>query len=84
MNPALLQSPSVRVALPIIVTIIVAAMVNSKSFDTMNRRLDDLRSDITNRLDSIDARLGRIKTMVSDHGAKIATLEERTSPLRGR
>jgi hypothetical protein len=46
-NPAALQSPFVQTAVPIMFTILVAVWVNSKSYDSQNRRIDDLNRPST-------------------------------------
>lgn len=73
MNPAILQNQFVQVALPIMFTVLIAAWMNSKGLDGINRRLDD-----------IVARLGRIETKLEGHDERIVRLEERTSPLGRR
>ena len=81
MNPAILQNQFVQVALPIIIiTIAIAAFMNNRAFDGVYKALDA----VNHRLDDIVARLGRIEVKLEDHADRIARLEERTSPLRGR
>lgn len=65
------QTPFVQIALPIVITLIVAAWNNNKRFDDVNRRLD-----------GIEARLVRIESKLDEHGTRIAVLEDRSSPLR--
>ena len=50
------QTPFMQIALPIVITLIVAAWNNNKRFDDMNRRFDGVEK----RLDRIDDRLERI------------------------
>jgi hypothetical protein len=69
MNSSALQ-PFLTTALPIMFTILVAAWMNTKGFDGVNERLDD-----------IVARLGRIESKLENHDERIVRLEERTSPL---
>lgn len=93
MNSAL-QSPFVQIALPIIVTLAIAAFVNNKAFDGVHKGFDGIYKaldgvykaiDGTNRrLDDIVARLGRIEVKLEDHADRIARLEERTSPIQSR
>jgi hypothetical protein len=71
------QQPFFQVALPIIVTFAIATWFQSK-------RIDDLRDSLGKRLDAIEARLGRIEALFTDHDRRIPTLEERTSPLLRR
>jgi hypothetical protein len=72
-NPAILQNQFVQVALPIMITLLVAAWMNGKGLDGINRRLDDIVS-----------RLGRIEVKLEGHDGRIVRLEERTSPLARR
>ena len=72
-NPAILQNQFVQVALPIMITVLIAAWMNGKGLDGVNRRLDD-----------VVARLGRIEVKLEGHDERIVRLEERTSPLARR
>jgi len=84
MNPAMLNNPFVQVALPIMFTILIATWINNKGFDAINRRIDDLRSDMNKRFDEVNRRLDRIEETLKSHSTKIASLEERVSPLGRR
>ena len=87
MNPAILQNQFVQVALPIIITIAIAAFMNNRAFDGIYKSFDGVYKAldaVNHRLDDIVARLGRIEVKLEDHADRIAGLEERTSPLRGR
>lgn len=53
MNPAMFQQPFFSVALPIIVTLFIAVWSQTKRFDDINRRLDE----IVQRLTRIEAKL---------------------------
>jgi len=75
MNPAMLQ-PFLTTALPIMLTVLVAVLVN-------NKRLDDMKTDIARRLDKIEQRLEKIEAKLDNHENRIIRLEERTSPLAG-
>ncbi len=62
------NSQFVQIALPIIVTLFIAAWMNGRAFDTINRsfdsmskRIDDLSTGINKRLDDLAARLLRIE-----------------------
>lgn len=70
---ALLNSPFVQVALPIMVTLFLASWIQNKRFDDFNRQF----AAIINRLD-------RIKAKLENHATRITVLEERTSPLSHR
>ena len=74
----LLQQPFIQIALPIIVTFIVAAWLNNRRTNDLAKRLDDL----ARRLDRIEARLDSIEKTLREFGERITRLEERTSPLR--
>ena len=79
MNPvAILNTPFVQVALPIVVTFIVAAWLNGKRLEDfridINRRFNESRSEMIMRFD-------RLESMLGDHIQRIVRLEERTSPL---
>ncbi|MBV8728353.1 MAG: hypothetical protein JO336_00955 [Acidobacteriia bacterium] len=87
------QQPFFQVALPIIITFILATWYQSSRVtdlrDALGKRIDDLRSDmnarfagVDGRLDAIDRRLDRIESLMVDHSSRITKLEERTSPLR--
>jgi hypothetical protein len=59
-NPAaanLLQQPFVQVALPIIVALMLAAWLQNKRFDDVNRRIDEFRTDVNLRPDRIETKL---------------------------
>ncbi len=87
------QQPFFQVALPIMITFVIALWYQNSRLtdlrDTLGKRIDDLRTDmnarfagVNTRLDSIDRRLDRIEVTLADHGTRITKLEERTSPLR--
>ncbi len=87
------QQPFFQVALPIIVTFVIATWYQSKRVDdlrdSINRRMDalDKRMDafekrMDARFDSVERRLERIEDLISDHGRRISVLEERTSAIR--
>jgi hypothetical protein len=63
MNAALtiLNRPFIQIALPIVVTLIVASWTNNERFDDMNRRLDDFFA----RLGRIEDRLTGIETRLT-------------------
>ena len=98
MNPAILNNQFVQVALPIVLTIFIAAWMNgraidgiNKRIDDVNRRFDDLRSDMNSRFvevsrkfDEVNRRLDKIDAKLDEHGTRVTVLEERTSPLGRR
>jgi|AmaraimetP72IA01_FD_contig_31_1642269_length_1081_multi_18_in_0_out_0_4 hypothetical protein len=75
MNPVILQSQFVQIALPIMFTILVASW-------WQNKRVEDLRDAINKRLDDIVARLGRIEAKLENHADRLARLEERTGLVK--
>jgi hypothetical protein len=78
---AILNSQFVQVALPLMLTLSIAAWWNNKRVDDlrsdMNRRFDDANR----RFDEIFKRLDRIDDTLKNYGERIVRLEERTSPL---
>jgi len=91
MNPAILNSQFVQLALPIVLTIFIAAWMNGRSIDGINKRIDDLRIDLSSlrvdmntRFAEVNRRLDRIEETLKTHSEKIAILEERTSPFGRR
>ena len=79
-----LNSQFVQVALPIIITLAIAAWANKSGFDGMKSSIDGVNKridDVIQRLGLIEQRLARIETGLADHGERIGRLEERTSPL---
>jgi len=84
-NPAasnLLQQPFIQVALPILIGLTLAAWLQNKRFDDVNRRIDEFRSDMNQRLNDVNQRLDRIETKLDNHNERIARLEELTSLVR--
>ncbi len=61
MNPAILNSQFVRVALPIVLTIFIAAWMNGRSIDGINKRIDDLRSYMTGLHDGLKTDLANLR-----------------------
>jgi hypothetical protein len=80
MNPAILNSQFVQVALPIVLTIFIAAWMNGRSIDGISKRIDD----IVRRLDTIDVRLVAIEGRLTEFGESLTRVEERTSPIGRR
>jgi tetrahydromethanopterin S-methyltransferase subunit G len=77
MNPAILQSPFIQTALPIMFTILIVVWAQNKAYDAINRRLDDMNK----RIDEVIKRLDRIESKLDDHERRIVRVEERTSPV---
>jgi len=76
------QQPFFQVALPIIVTFVIATWFQSKRIDEVGKRIDDLRDSVNKRLDAIEARLGRIEELLFGHDRRITKVDELTFPLR--
>jgi hypothetical protein len=68
-----LQTPFVQVALPVLVTFVLAFWHQKKRIDDVNRRIDE----VIKGLDRIDAKLDTLT-------GRVTRLEERTSPLISR
>jgi hypothetical protein len=90
MNPAL--QPFLTVALPIIITLVLAMWTNNGRLAELSARLTDLRADMnlrfeemgqttSRRFDEVTARLDRIERKLDGHEERIVRLEERTSPI---
>ena len=81
MSPAanIPQQPFVQVALPIVIALMLPSWLQSKRFDDLNRRIDELRSDVNQRFIDVSHRLERIEAKLDLHNERIARLEERTS-----
>jgi len=86
---AIASNPFFTVALPIVITLIVAMVTQNKRIDDLHKRIDDLRDSINerldridHRLDGIDQRLAAIEAKLSEHGERIAKLEG-SSLVRG-
>ena len=56
----------------------------NKGLEAVNRRVDDLRSDMNDRFREVTSRLDRIDDTLKTHSGQIAALEERVSPLGRR
>ncbi len=84
MSPAvnILQQPFVQVALPIVIALMLASWLQSKRFDDLNRRIDELRSDVNQRFVDVSHRLKRIEAKLDLHNERITRFEERTALVR--
>jgi hypothetical protein len=63
-------APFTQVALPIVLTILIAAWINSKGLDGVNKRIDD-----------IAARLGRIEDRLLGIEARLTGVERKVDAL---
>ena len=79
MNPAL--QPFLTVALPIIITLVLAMWTNNGRLAELSARLTDIRTDMHHRFDEATTRLDRIERKLDSHEERIVRLEERTSPI---
>jgi hypothetical protein len=84
----LLQQPFFQVTLPIVIAMFATVWA---LISTNNRRLDDirlelttLRGEINTRFGEVNRRLDQIDGTIRTYGEKIAVLEERSSPLGRR
>jgi uncharacterized protein YoxC len=94
----MLNSQFVQVALPLMVTLTIAAWVNSKGIDGLGKRIDDLRSEMNRRFEDVNRRFDdvnrqftevnrrfdKVDDLLNGHDQRIVRLEERTSPLTRR
>jgi len=71
MNPALINQPFIQVALPVMVTMVVAVWAQAS---TNNRRLDDIAA----RIGRVEDRLGRIEERLTLVERKVDILETKT------
>ncbi len=83
--------PSLNVTLPIVITILIAAWLNNRRIDTIDKRFDDVHGrfddvhrrfdDVHRRIDNIDKRLGEILSTLKDLDRRVTVLEERSAPI---
>ena len=86
MNPPL-QS-FVAVALPIMITMLLAMWNGNRGNSELGARITDMRTDmnrrfddVNRRFDEVNTRLDRIERKLDNHEERIVRLEERTSPI---
>ena len=86
MNPSV-QS-FVTVALPIMITILLAMWTSNGRTAELSARITDMRTDgnrrfdeMNRRFDEVCTRLDRIEHKLDNHEERIVRLEERTSPF---
>jgi 23S rRNA C2498 (ribose-2'-O)-methylase RlmM len=79
MNAAL--QPFLTVALPIMITLVLAMWTNNGRLAELSARLTGIRSDMHRRFDETTTRLDRIERKLDSHEERIVRLEERTSPI---
>ena len=53
-----MKAPAIIVCL----TIVIGIVMNNRGIDAVNRRIDDLRSDLVARIESLDTRVGAIRS----------------------
>lgn len=77
--------PVVQVTLPIVLAIGIAAWLNNRRIDDLNRRIDDLRADLNRRIDDLRNELlpilRELQAIAKNHEKRISVLEERSSPI---
>jgi hypothetical protein len=81
---AVLNTQFVQVALPLMLSLAIAAWLNNRGIDAVGKRIDDLRGEMNGRFDEVFRRLDRLDEVLFDHDQKIVRLEERTSPFAHR
>ena len=76
MNPEILQSPFIQTALPIMFTVLIAVWINNRTIDGVNKRMDDLRADMTRTQDTLRADMTRAQdTLRADMNARFDKIE---------
>jgi len=61
-----------------VIVSITALLVNSKRFDDLGRRIDDLRSETNRRMDAIEATLVVIQADLKEFYRDITRLKQKT------
>ena len=90
----IVKLPFVQVALPIMLTFVVATWYQNKRVDDVNRRLDELRTDMNRQIAELRTDMNRqfgeikeilkaIQAKLENHNERITRLEERSSPIGG-
>ncbi len=78
MNPvAMLSSQFVQVALPLMVTLTIAAWVNSKGIDGLGKRIDDLRSEMNRRFEDVNRRFEDVSRRFDDVNRQFTEVNRR-------
>ena len=72
MNPAL--QPFLTVALPIVITLVLAMWTNNGRLAELRARLTDIRGDMRRRFDEATSRLDRIERKLDGHEERIVRL----------
>jgi hypothetical protein len=85
MNPAILNSQFVQVALPIVLTIFIAAWINGRGVDRgldgVNKAMGMGFDGVNKRFDDVNRRLDRIEAKLDNHSERIVKLEAQASPI---
>ena len=86
MNPAILNSQFVQVALPIVLTIFIAAWINGaecvdRGLDGVNKAVGIGFDGVNKRFDDVNRRLDRIEAKLDNHSERIVKLEAQASPI---
>jgi len=69
----------VSVALPIMITMLLAMWNSNRGSSEVSARVTDLRADMNRRFDEVITPLDRIELKLEGHEERIVRLEERTS-----
>ena len=77
MNPAILQSPFVQTALPIVFTILVAVRANNRAFDGISRRVDDLRDGLRAEMSGLCAEMHDLRVEMNTRFGEVNTRLDR-------
>jgi hypothetical protein len=81
MNPAILNSQFVSVAIPIVLAIGLSSWWNNKRLDDFKDAMSERFAEVNRRFDQVFKRLDTIDATLKTHGEKIAILEDRSSPI---
>ena len=76
------QQPFFPVALPIIVSFVLATWYQSSRItdlrESLGKRIDDLRSDMNVRFSEVSVRIGAVETRLERLDTKVEALQERS------
>ena len=87
-----LNHPSITVALPIVIAMMVSAFASIQSFtkgmDTLNKRIDDLSLNLSKRIDDLrsdmNARFADVGTRLDAIDRRLDKVEEKVGALQER
>lgn len=84
MNPAIMNSQFIQVALPIIVTFIGAAWLNNRGIDGVGKRLDDFKGEMNRRFDEVNRRFDQVNLRFDRMDTRIDTLTGKVVDIHNR